>query len=128
MAALFAVQVLAAGLCLFTPAVHAGVVSGMDTEVMDHKMVSHCDDGSDAKNDGAGHAGHDAPCAHCDLPDEMVGKVSPLDFSAKLPMVALVAEISPALFHAPVDLAVRTPTGPPDSSFLLYSTTQRIRI
>jgi len=127
MIGLFAVQVLAAGFCLLTPETHAANAHPVDMQMpMSGDMMAHCD--NDAKAE-SGHAGHGGACAHCDQPDELVqSKASTFNIDLDLP-VMLVASVEIDL-PAPVsvDLAMRTPTGPPRSSSLIYTTTQRIRI
>jgi hypothetical protein len=126
MIGLFAVQVLAAGFCLVTPEVHAAKAHAMDMQMpMSDDMASHCESNVKAESD---HAGHSA-CAHCDLPDELVtSKVSGFDMDFELPAQALVAAAIEFSASLSTDFSVRTPTGPPRSSSLLYTTTQRILV
>ncbi|MFQ5519397.1 MAG: hypothetical protein ACE5E3_05285, partial [Mariprofundus sp.] len=68
-------------------------------------------------------------CAHCDLPDELIcSKVS--SFTADIDLSAVV--FAGAAMNLPIatsiDLAVRPPTGPPNSASLLYQTSRRILI
>lgn len=119
---LFAVQILAAGFCLLTPESHAAEMQ----MPISADMGSHCD--SDG-NTASGHADHSTACAHCDLPDELVqSKVSTFNIDFDFTALAPVADEIDLSAPLSVDLAVRTPTGPPRSSSLLYQTTQRILI
>ena len=123
MAGLFAMQVLVAGFCLLTPELHA--VQAMPMHAAD--MASHCDDGKD-KGDAA-HGGHNGPCAHCDTPDELVpGKVSSSDAGIAFPVAFMALGVPEISVLKTISLFSRSPTGPPDSTTLLYTTTQRIRI
>lgn len=124
MVGLFAVQVLAVGFCLLTPQIHAA--SAVDKSIpMSGEIAFHCESNVKAK---PGHAEHTA-CAHCDLPDELVtSKVSGFNMDVELPALALVATAIELSAPLSIDLSVRIPTGPPRSSSLLYTTTQRIRV
>jgi len=134
MAGLFAVQVLAAGFCLLTPEIHAANAQPATMQMQASSgmadMASHCkNDSATDPADGTPASNHHSSCAHCDQPDELIqSKVSPfnIDFDLAVQPVAVLAIDLPA--QVTVDLAVRTPTGPPRSSSLIYTITQRIRI
>lgn len=131
MTGLFAVQVLAAGFCLLTPQSHAANAQPATMQMpVSSGVTSHCTkDDASKPADSKTEPGHHSACAHCDQPDELIqSKVSPfnIDFDLHVQPVAFIAIDLPA--QVTVDLAVRTPTGPPRSSSLIYTTTQRIRI
>jgi len=132
MTGLFAVQVLAAGFCLLTPQSHAANAQPATMQMQSSSsgmagMASHCKNDSDSDHKPT--SNQHSSCAHCDQPDELIqSKVSPfnIDFDLPLQPVAVLAIELPV--QVTVDLAVRTPTGPPRSSSLIYTTTQRIRV
>jgi hypothetical protein len=120
-AGLFAMQVIVTGFCMITAEAHA-----MPQSVQSSEMGTHC-----AKAGPAGeHQNHSGSCYHCDHPDELS--------NSTLSSFAAVALLLPGVISAP-DLpqwhevssgllSSRTPTGPPRSSSILFTTTQRIRI
>jgi len=131
MAMLFAVQVMVGGFCLLTAEAHAMPPS--------MSMQGMAMDGSCAKS---GHVDHNlngqhqheqddsGNCYHCDQPDELSSSA----FTSAAPVLLVLSDFI-SLPAAPLfDLAAtglltaRTPTGPPRSSSLLYTTTQRIRV
>ena len=127
MIGLFAVQVLAAGFCLLTPDTHAANAHPADMQMpMSADMMTHCDNAAKTETN---HASHDGACAHCDQPDELIqSKTSTFNIDFDLPVLQVVSVATDLPAPASIDLAVRTPTGPPRSSSLIYTTTQRIRI
>ena len=128
MIGLFAVQVLAAGFCLISPASHSANAHAADMQMpMSGDMLEHCEVAAKAES---GHGDHASACAHCNQPDELVqSKASTFNITLDLLPVMAVASIELNISApASIDLAVRTPTGPPRSSSLIYTTTKRIRI
>ncbi len=125
MVGLFAMQVLVAGLCPYTPSSHLAMASDI---AISHSMVSHCD--IEYSRSGASHSGHDLPCSHCDQPDELIqNKAVESNLDANLVVC------STAYFYADnvVDVDLSSPTHAlsvtsPPSRTPLYLTTQRIRI
>jgi len=124
MAALFAVQMLVTGFCMLTPQAHA-----MPDMMQAAQVEAHC-----AKHQD-GMQGHHASnqsdeCYHCDQPDG-------LSNATQIP-VAKALLILPGIIMTPVvwrplsmDVAlmtVRSPTGPPRSSSLIYRISKRIRV
>ncbi|HKI61164.1 MAG TPA: hypothetical protein VKA31_02615 [Mariprofundaceae bacterium] len=120
-AGLFAMQVIVTGFCMITTQAHA-----MPQSVHSSEMGSHC-----AKAEHTGeHQHHSGSCYHCDQPDELS--------NSTLTSFAAVALLLPGVISAPALpqwhdvssglLSSRTPTGPPRSSSLLFTTTQRIRV
>jgi len=123
MIGLFAMQVLVGGFCLLTSEAHA-----MSASVHTHEMSAHCAKSVDADHQ---HSSDQAStCYHCDQPDELSNSA----FSSTVSMALTLSDISilPAALLSMADasglLSARTPTGPPRSSTLLYTTTQRILI
>jgi len=123
MAVLFAMQVLVGGFCLLTTQAHA-----MPQSLQTHEMSAHCAKSVDAdQQHSSDHAG---TCYHCDQPDELSNSA----FSSISAMALGFSEINilPAALFSMADASglftARTPTGPPRSSTLLYTTTQRILI
>ncbi len=127
MIGLFAVQVLAAGFCLLTPDTHAANAQAAGMQMaMSGDMMAHCDKAAKTETE---HAGHDGACAHCDQPDELLqSKASTFNSDFDLPVLQVVSVASELPVPVSLDMTVRTPTGPPRSSSLIYTTTQRIRI
>jgi len=134
-AGLFAVQIVVTGFCLLTSQAHAmpmdqmgashmsGMMSGADD------MSGHCSKSMMHMN-GQGHdASHSGGCFHCDEPDQFV-KAASADLapvSLVLACLAMLPEISDVT-TATLLSEVQAPTGPPRSSTLLFTTTQRIRV
>jgi len=136
-AGLFAVQIVVTGFCLLTTQAHAMPMNQMQMAEMDSMQVSadmageingHCSKSShmDGQHNNTAHSGG---CFHCDEPDQFV-KVAAADVApVNLVLVALsVLPQMPALAAWDEITAFYTPTGPPRSSSLLYTTTQRIRV
>jgi len=127
---LFAVQVVAAGACLLTPQAHA-------TPVVQH--LAHQNDESHAPcadqtgdHDGMSHRAHDHgdACFHCDEPDvSLIATPPPLQAPTLLATLVMVPS-EPVFGQQMLRQLrfVRTPTGPPRSASLLYTTSQRLRI
>ncbi|MDQ6968956.1 MAG: hypothetical protein Q9M16_00415 [Mariprofundus sp.] len=132
MAVLFAVQIVVGGFCLLTSEASAMPQANQN-------MHAHCEISNDVAVDGtvnehvAGdqHAqDHGNNCFHCDQPDQLSNSASSLLVSM---LLVLSDEISlPAVVEFDSNttglLSTRTPTGPPRSASLLYSTSQRILI
>ncbi|HKI61296.1 MAG TPA: hypothetical protein VKA31_03295 [Mariprofundaceae bacterium] len=118
-AGLFAMQVIVTGFCMIPTQAHAVPQSVQSTDMGTHCAKAH-----------AGDHQHSSSCYHCDQPDELS--------SSNLASFATVALLLPGVISAPVFpqwqdvssglLSTRTPTGPPRSSSLLFTTTQRIRV
>lgn len=127
MIGLFAVQVLAAGFCLISPELHTAKAHAADMQMpMSGDMLEHCEVNTKAES---GHGDHGSACAHCNQPDELVqSKASIFNIDFDLPVMLMTSTEIVLSAPASIDLAVRTPTGPPRSSSLIYTTTQRIRI
>ncbi|MDQ6992406.1 MAG: hypothetical protein Q9M31_02955 [Mariprofundus sp.] len=126
MAGLFALQIVLTGFCLLTPEAHAMPMPTV------HSTSAHTGDvdGHCAKAENGQHSsGHSDSCYHCDQPDQLSNQ-APLTF-AHVVLLLPVFLIEPAVqtWHSLSGLlSVRTPTGPPRSSTLLYTTSQRILI
>jgi len=127
-AGLFAMQVMITGFCMISAEAHTMPQSSMHNSAMQSQdMGSHC-----AKGDSAGehHKGHSGNCYHCDQPDELSNS-SLISFAAvDMLLPGVLGMQAPQQWHDVSSglLAARTPTGPPRSSSLLFTTTQRIRI
>ncbi len=112
-ALVFALQALASSGCLM-PAKLA--------PVMQHAVADDCH----GMQTGHGHA---APgCFHCEEPDQALFAVATPDQAASAQLVSLSAGSAYALSLTHAAVQPPAPTGPPRSSSLLYSITQRIRI
>jgi hypothetical protein len=133
MVALFAVQIIVGGFCLLT-----SEASAMPHTAAGQKMHVHCDmkghvSGQNLSDQTiTGHHTQDgsSSCYHCDQPDQL----SSSNYSSVASLSLLLVDdisltIAPLPFNSAVGfLSTRTPTGPPRSSSLLYTTTQRILI
>ncbi len=123
-AALFAVQMLVTGFCMLTPQAHA-----MPDMMQTAQVEAHCAKHHDMMS-GHQTSEHSDECYHCDQPDGLAN-------AAQL-SVAKVPLLLPGIIMAPLAgeplrmdvalMALRTPTGPPRSSTLIYHITQRIRV
>ncbi len=123
-AGVFALQVLVTGFCLLSSQAHA--MEGPMAE----DMAVHCPkaDLANAAGESRHDSGHDA-CFHCD-DGEKYAKLSTGEapaFSAQFVALFPIAQIEHVPAASGID-SIRLTTGPPRSSSLLYSTTQRIRI
>jgi len=125
MAVMFAVQIVVGGFCLLTAEAHT-----MPTSVQTSDMDAHCAKSIDPISNHGQESDHSGNCYHCDQPDELSSSA----FTSMAPIaLALSGVISlPAAPQfgstATGRLSSRTPTGPPRSSSLLYTITQRIRV
>jgi len=129
MAVLFAVQVVVGGFCMLTAEAHA-----MPQSVHTQDVQAHCAKSGHADHQLNGQHQHEQDdsgnCYHCDQPDELSSSA----FTSAAPMLLVLSDFTslPAvpLFDPAATglLTARTPTGPPRSSSLLYTTTQRIRV
>lgn len=138
-AGLFAVQIVITGFCLLTSQAHAMSVSSMpmaqmgathmsDTMMAADELSGHC---SKSMQGHAQHSGtsHSGGCFHCDEPAQFVKAGSADLASPSLTLTCLT--ILPELQQESVSntqLDVQISTGPPRSSSLLFTTTQRIRV
>jgi len=125
MAMLFAVQIMVGGFCLLTADAHE-----MPQSVQSQNAGAHCAKSvhTDASHEhGSNHSGN---CYHCDQPDQL----SSANAISIAPVMLVLADIitmpsAPQFSIAAIGLfSSRTPTGPPRSSSLLYTQTQRIRV
>ncbi len=133
-AGLFAVQIVVTGFCLLTSQAHAMPMAQMsgtgmhmsDTVMGD--MAGSCGKSvhMDGQHDGTSHSGG---CFHCDEPAQFVKAATADVAPVSLVLVALsVLPEMPVLTAWDEAAAFYTPTGPPRSSSLLFTTTQRIRV
>jgi len=125
MAGLFAMQVMITGFCMINAEAHAMPQQAMQQSA---EMDAHCAKASHAE----GHHAHDqsGSCYHCDQPDELSNSSLTSFASVAMLLPGVISTPAPQQWH---DLSsglldARTPTGPPRSSSLLFTTTQRIRI
>jgi len=123
MVGLFVVQLVLTGFCLLTADAHAMPIPQMSKQQTDDmggmcsKSVSHDEEH------------HSDGCFHCDEPDQFVKAGSADITPVNLVLVALsVLPGMPALTTWDEATVFHTPTGPPRSSSLLFTTTQRIRV
>lgn len=132
MAGLFAVQVIVAGFCLMPVKAHASSMPQMAapmpqmTSAHAGMATDHC---ASMAAEHAHNSQHRAPCVHCDQPDAMAQAFAAIDH-ADLPLLPVLAFADSAQL-VPAEqglLSARVATGPPRSSSLIYTTTQRIRI
>jgi len=130
MAVLFAMQIMVGSFCLMSADVHAipQAMAAVDMQANCAGMAA-ASAKQDQPSEHSDH--HSGSCYHCDQPDELSNASSV--FSA--PLVALllpnvVTQPVAVLLHGVEtgQLSTRTPTGPPRSSSLLYTITQRIRV
>jgi len=124
MAVMFAMQIMVGGFCLLTAEAHA-----MPASVHAENMDAHCAKPMHAVSDN-GASDHSGNCYHCDQPDEL----STSSHTSAAPVMLVLSDIiglpiTPQLSRVNTGMfSARTPTGPPRSSSLLYTTTQRIRV
>jgi len=120
--AVFALQIVFTGFCLMMPEAYA---MPMQSSHIDAPCANaaHMHD-----HQASDHSGN---CFHCDQPDVLANAtVTTLTHIAVL-LPGIISEPVPVSFlQRPLNglLSSRTPTGPPRSSTLLYTTSQRIRI
>jgi len=131
-AGLFAVQIVVTGFCLLTAQAHAMPMNQMSTTHMTESTMADmggvCSKSADmsAHESGSSHTGG---CFHCDEPDQFVKAASADVAPVSLVLVALsVLPQMPVLAASDEVSVFHSPTGPPRSSSLLYTTTQRIRV
>ena len=133
-AGLFAVQIVVTGFCLLTSQAHAMPMSQMsgsgmhmsDTVMGDMDGACGKSAHMDGQYNGTSHSGG---CFHCDEPDQFVkaGTADLTQVSLVLVALSLLPEM-PALAAWDETTSFYAPTGPPRSSSLLFTTTQRIRV
>jgi len=123
LAGVFAVQVVLTGFCLLSNDAHAMPMAQTNTSQV-KEMAEHC---SKAATHEQGH--HADGCFHCDDQNLFV-KAAPIDFPASsFSFVLLIAMPEFPQWTASEAIPVGLmPTGPPRSTTLLYTTTQRIRV
>jgi hypothetical protein len=131
-AGLFAVQIVVTGFCLLTAQAHAMPMAQMGaTHMSDTQMggtSGHCSEAMQGKTQHSD-TSHSDGCFHCDEPDQFV-KAGTADLTqANLVLVGLcvLPEMS-TLAGWDEATPFYKPTGPPRSSSLLFTTTQRIRV
>ncbi|WP_196795099.1 hypothetical protein [Mariprofundus ferrooxydans] len=123
MAGLFAMQIIVTSVCMLSAQAHAMPASAMKHDAHVSYAASHC------ANTPSGHQASGHGCFHCDHPDEMSnGSFSSLVHVAVLLPGSISAPEARVWGHVTEQLSSRIPTGPPRSSTLLYTTSQRIRI
>ncbi|NWF38853.1 hypothetical protein F3F96_06860 [Mariprofundus sp. NF] len=124
MVGLFAMQLFAAGFCLMIPQAHAMPMS-MEVSHAAEMGAEHCAEPMQSADTDMQHTA----CNHCDQPDEL-WQNSKLSIDADNSFITLVyAELlSISVAQPALILTSLVPTGPPRSSSLIYTTTQRIRI
>lgn len=124
MAGLFALQIVVTGFCMLTPEAHAMTMLGVHSVHTAAHVDGHC-----AKAENGHHASnHSGSCYHCDQPDELSNLSSSFAHIALVLPALLIEPAAPTWNDFSGLFTVRTPTGPPRSSTLLYTTSQRIRI
>ena len=126
MTVMFAVQMVVGGFCLLTAEAHT-----MPASVQSSDMDALCAKSIGPISNHGQESDHSGNCYHCDQPDE-------LSSSSFTSMAAPIALVLSGVISLPAAqqfgstatgrLSLRTPTGPPRSSSLLYATTQRIRV
>jgi len=128
MAMLFAVQIVVGGFCLLTAQAHAMPQAMQDVHA--HCTKSSQQHQPDHQLSDEHEQNHSDNCYHCDQPDEL----SSSSFTSAAPVLLVLSDVI-SLPAAPLFdqvatglLTARIPTGPPRSSTLLYTTTQRILI
>ena len=132
--AVFIVQLLVSSFCFVTPA------SAMETMASNHcheqMMQMDTNHHTDMMHDGSAHQwGHQpvhpsgSACSHCDLPQNATTASHAIDLTPA-PMLLAVLTSYIDSFAAVTDKSFRLEKAqaPPDSSDLLLTTTQRIRI
>lgn len=131
----FALQVVVGGFCVLTPDAHAMSASMQAYEVDDNcDKLAHHESAQQAWQSVASPAvahQHTVSCSHCGQPDELSsGALHGTTTTIALILVDVAAlPVAQSMQHAASGMhALRTPTGPPRSSSLLYTTTQRIRV
>jgi len=129
MAVLFVVQIVASGLCLLTAEAHAmPQVVSMPNQDMDGNCAKPLSTVQSSRDQHS--SDHSEACFHCDQPDQLSSTANAPVAPALLVLASFVSlPVAPLLVQiATGQLTARTPTGPPRSSSLLYTTTQRIRV
>ncbi|MDX8402525.1 MAG: hypothetical protein R8K47_07835 [Mariprofundaceae bacterium] len=126
---LMALQLLLSGQCLMPLHAHAGTVAPEAVTQADARGATvHCPAMSGGMTQDSEHA--PAGCAHCDQPDTALNALPALDAPVLAPLAVLQpvstdAGLRPAAFDV---AAMVDDTGPGGGAFLLYRTTQRLRI
>jgi len=131
-AGLFAVQIVVTGFCLLTSQAHAMPMAQMGaTHMSDTQMdgtSGHCSKSMQGK---AQHSdtSHSDGCFHCDEPAQFVkaGTADLTQVSLVLVALSVLPEMA-TLAGWDETTPFYKPTGPPRSSSLLFTTTQRIRV
>jgi len=122
-AAVFLVQLLVASFCFATPA-----------SAVEPMVSKHCHEEMSTMHGDmqmAGHSHHDSgkACAHCDAPQNLNTVSVATDLAPAAMLLAIVAPFAEILTPVPADsFSIGKAPAPPDSSGILFTTTQRIRI
>ena len=131
-AGLFAVQIVVTGFCLLTAQAHAMPMLEMGATHMSDTLMAdtsgHCSKSMQGKAQHSD-ASHSDGCFHCDEPAQFVkaGISDITTVSLVLVALSVLPEMS-ALAGWDETTPFYKPTGPPRSSSLLFTTTQRIRV
>jgi len=131
MAALFAMQIVVGGFCLLTAEAHA-MPQSVQTLAMDGNCAKPMQTSLQAKQLAHDQQmpDHSDACYHCDQPAELSNASHASVVSVTLVLSDVVSLPTAPLFSSDATglFSSRTPTGPPRSSSLLYTTSQRILI
>jgi len=125
---LFAVQLIAAGLCVMMPLAHAMPMVKAAHSTMSDSMVNadHCKQPMEAQ---MGQNAEHSPYTHCDQLDSFLQNVSaPVQLDFQVQADLLPAPTASDWISQSTALFSRTPTGPPRSSSLLYHISPRILV
>jgi len=125
MAVMFAVQIVVGGFCLLTAEAHT-----MSASVQSSGMDAHCAKSVHTISNNEHNSDHSGNCYHCDQAEQLSNSVVSSAVSMTLVLVDMISLPVTSLFGSDAAglFTIRTPTGPPRSSSLLYSITQRIRV
>ncbi len=139
MVALLVVQSIAAGFCLMAPSATMPVLSmeqamtDSSESSMGHRDSAHCHPSfsiHSVSENAPEKRMPKAPCAHCDQPDQLLlSTLQADDLDGLHHLVGSLSLLSVSLVPVMAQrIHTRINTGPPRSSSLLYTTTQRLRI
>jgi len=121
--AVFLVQLLVASFCFVTPA------SAVEPVVSEHCHEQMGSMSGDMPMEQPSHHGSSKGCAHCDAPQNLNTVSATTDLTPSAMLLAIVAPFTEAVMPASTDAFTgEKAQAPPDSSGILLSTTQRIRI
>jgi len=133
MVGLFAMQIVVGGFCLLTAEAHAmsQSVQAMNMDGNCAKSMHTNQSSHDQSSQDQQTPEHSEACYHCDQPAELSNASHASVVSAALVLLSDIVSLPTApLFSSDATglFSTRTPTGPPRSSSLLYTTSQRILI